>query len=316
LEEGRIYHVYNRVGGDGIPFEDEDLATRFVQLLQKVVERDGLVVYAWVLLGNHFHLVVRMGAASLSRSMKTIQQEVTRTRNRKAKIYGALWQGRFKAIRVGDEGYLGQLIAYVHLNPVTAGLVDELKKYRWSGHRDVLGLRRRPIVSVDNVLAVYGESRRLALRGYRSALREVGESDWSNSSPGRLPWWRLGRPAVSDELHPIGGESADELGRPTSPFRSRYKADGWIETACRRLGVNRYELASRSRKPEIVRAREMVGLLGVERYGVKVKELAERLGKSEDGVSLWVRRGGRRRGRDAAFAAEVEALDASLREER
>ena len=43
LEEGRIYHVYNRVGGEGIPFEHEDLATRFVQLLQKVVERDGLV---------------------------------------------------------------------------------------------------------------------------------------------------------------------------------------------------------------------------------------------------------------------------------
>jgi len=316
LEEGRIYHVYNRVGGEGMPFGDEDLATRFVQLLRKVVERDGMVVYAWVLMGNHYHLVVRMGAASLSRSMKTMQQEVTRTRNRKAKIYGPLWQGRFKAKRVGDEGYLGQLIAYIHLNPVNAGLVDELKKYRWSGHRDVLGLRRRPIVSVDDVLAVYGESRRMALRSYRSALREVGESEWSSSSPGRLPWWRLGRPLASDGLPPIGGELADELGRPTSPFRSRYEADDWINTACRHMGIGRDKLASRSRKPDIVRVREIVGLLGVERYGVKVKELAECLGKSEDGVSLWVRRGGRRWGQDAAFAAEVEALDASLREER
>ena len=68
--------------------------------------------------------------------------------------------------------------------------------------------------------------------------------------------------------------------------------------------------------PEIVRARDIVGLLGVERYGVKVKDLAERLGKSEDGVSLWVRRGGLRRVQDAAFAAEVEELDASLKEER
>ena len=82
------------------------------------------------------------------------------------------------------------------------------------------------------------------------------------------------------------------------------------------MGVDRDELASRSRKPEIVRAREIVGLLGVERYGVKVKELAECLGKSEDGVSLWVRRGGCRRGQDAAFAADVEDLDASLKEER
>ena len=156
----------------------------------------------------------------------------------------------------------------------------------------------------------------MALRRYRSALREVGEAEWANSSPGRLPWWRLGRPPASDDLLPIGGESADELGRPTSPFRSRYEADDWIDTACRRLGIDRDELASRSRMPGIVRARDIVGLLGVERYGVKVKDLAERLGKSEDGVSLWVRRGGRRREQDAAFAAEVEVLDASLKEER
>jgi REP element-mobilizing transposase RayT len=174
MEEGRIYHVYNRVGGEEMPFEDHDLASRFVELLRKVVERDEMVVYAWVLMGNHFHQVVRMGAAPLSRSMKTLQQEVTRARNLKAKIYGPLWQGRFKAKRVVDEGYLSQLIAYVHLNPVKAGLVDEIGRYRWSGHRDVLGLRRRPIVSVDDVLTVYGESRRVALRRYRSALREVG----------------------------------------------------------------------------------------------------------------------------------------------
>ena len=124
LEEGGIYHVYNRVGGEGMPFVDEDLAGRFVQLLRNVVERDGMVVFAWVLMGNHFHVVVRMGAAPLSRSMKTVQQEVTRAHNRKAKIYGPLWQGRFKAKRVVDEGYLRQLIAYVHLNPVTAGIVD------------------------------------------------------------------------------------------------------------------------------------------------------------------------------------------------
>ena len=97
LEEGRIYHVYNRVGGEGFPFAEDALAARFLQLFRQIVERDGLVVFAWVLLGNHYHLVVRMGSVPLSRSMKSLQQGVTRSRNRRAKVFGPLWQGRFKA---------------------------------------------------------------------------------------------------------------------------------------------------------------------------------------------------------------------------
>ena len=316
LEEGMIYHVYNRVGGEGMPFSEEPLAARFLQLLRKIVERDDLVVYAWVLMGNHYHLVVRMGAAPLSRSMKSLQQQVTRSRNRRVKVFGPMWQGRFKAKQVDDEVFLEQLIAYVHLNPVNAGIVDRPKEYRWSGHRDVLGLRKNPLVSVDDVLAMYGASRRQALAAYRSALRSVGDSDWSGDDPGHLPWWRLGRPRSGDDLHAIGHVMADELGRPTSPYRARFEVDAWIKMTCRHFDVQREDLASRSRKKEIIRVRELIGLVGVERYGLKVKELAASLGKSEDGVSLWVRRGAKRRMKDAAFAADAEALDAAASEER
>ncbi len=311
-----IYHVYNRVGGGAMPFSEDALAARFLQVLRQVTERDGLVVFAWALLGNHYHLVVRMGPAPLSRSMKSLQQLVTRSRNRRAEVAGPMWQGRFKAKQVDDRSYLSQLIAYVHLNPVKAGMVDRPKEYRWSGHRDVLGLRKTPLVAVDDVLATYGSSRRQALGAYRSALRSVGESDWSGENPGHLPWWQLGRPLSGEDLHPIGQVMADELGRPTSPYRSRFEADAWIETTCRHFEIQREDLASRSRKDGIVRVRELIGLVGVERYGVKVKELAASLGKSEDGVSLWVRRGARRRLEDESFAEDAEALDAAMREKR
>ena len=85
---------------------------------------------------------------------------------------------------------------------------------------------------------------------------------------------------------------------------------------CSHFKVQREDLASRGRKEEIVRVRELIGLVGVERYGVKVKDLAARLGKSEDGVSLWVRRGARKRMEDAGFAADAEALDVAASEER
>ncbi len=81
FEEGRTYHVYNRVAGGLRPFEDEGLAGQFVELLRKVVERDGATVLAWCLLGNQYHIVVRQGPVELSRSMKTLQQGVTRARD-------------------------------------------------------------------------------------------------------------------------------------------------------------------------------------------------------------------------------------------
>ncbi|HSN56810.1 MAG TPA: hypothetical protein VLT32_19225, partial [Candidatus Sulfomarinibacteraceae bacterium] len=82
------------------------------------------------------------------------------------------------------------------------------------------------------------------------------------------------------------------------------------------MHMSREALASRSRSPELVRAREVLALVGVARYGVKVRDLAASLGKSEDGVSLWIRRGSQRRLEDAGFAAEVETLDAGFHEER
>lgn len=316
LEEGRIYHVYNRVGGEGLPFGEEALAARFLQLLRQIARRDGLVVLAWVLMGNHYHLVVRTGATPLSRSMKSLQQLVTRSRNLRLKVFGPMWQGRFKAKHVDDQAYLTRVIAYVHLNPVTAGIVDRPKQHRWSGHRDILGLRKDPVVSIDDVLGLYGASRRQAFAAYRSAMRTVRESEWSGGGPGHLPWWRLGRPRAEEDLHPGGHVMVDQLGRPTSPYRARFDACEWIEKTCLHFGIQLDELASRRRDSEIVRIRELMGLVGVERYGVVVKELAENLGKSEDGVSLWVRRGATRRLEDSYFAADAEALDGAMREKR
>jgi len=316
LEEGRIYHVYNRVGGAEAPFEEEQLATRFVGVLREVVQRDDLTVFAWVLMGNHYHLVVRMKAVPLSRSMKTLQQKVTRFRNWKADVRGSLWQGRYKAIQVDEQDYLQKLVAYVHLNPVKAGLVNDTRGYRWSGHRDVLQMRQNPIVSIDDALLVYGETRKEALAAYRSALRQVSDSSWSREAPGKLPWWRLGRRAEDRQLQVHSNSMLDELGRSTAPYRPQLSAEEWVVIACGCLGVDRADLAGRGRQPEIVRARELTGLIGVERYGVQVKRLAEELGKSEDGVSLWVRRGARRRSDDAVFAGAAERLDSIAQQER
>jgi REP element-mobilizing transposase RayT len=199
----------------GCRFGDEKLASAFVTILRGAIRRDEGSVFAWCLLGNHYHLVVRQGPAPLSRTMKTLQDGVTRARNLRNRIYGPLWQGRFKGKEVPDERYLMQLIAYVHLNPVKAGFAEDAGGYRWSGHRDIAGRRRAPIVAVDDVLLQFGETRRKALRAYRSAMANVAGEEWSDAGPGKLPWWRMGRPTEEERLRRRGGAFVDELGRST-----------------------------------------------------------------------------------------------------
>lgn len=315
FEEGRIYHVYNRVGGGLMEFADDELAATFVTTLRLAMRRDEVAVFAWALLGNHFHVVVRQGPVPLSRPMKALQQGVTRVRNLRSRVFGPLWQSRFKAKEVLDEKYLMQLIAYVHLNPVKAGLAQDAGGYRWSGHRDIVGRRRDPIVAVDEVLLLYGETRRLALRAYRSAMASVAGEEWSDATPGKLPWWRMGRPTEEERIQRREDAFVDELGRSTARWRPRYTAREWLEFACARLECDKEALRDRGRAPEIVRLRDLIGLVGIERYGVKVTELAAELGKSRDGVSRWYRRGTARRSEDPNFAAAAEALDQAASEE-
>ena len=77
FEEGRTYHVYNRVGGGVMPFSDHWLSESFVEQLRVSTSRDKVLIFAWSLLGNRFHAVLRQGPVPLSRTMKTLQQGVT-----------------------------------------------------------------------------------------------------------------------------------------------------------------------------------------------------------------------------------------------
>jgi REP element-mobilizing transposase RayT len=230
---GGVYHVYNRIGRGERAFDGAEEAAAFVELFRRVVSRDGLTVYAWCLMSNHYHLAVRTGEITLDRSMRSLQQGVTRGVNVRRKVFGPLWQGRYRAKLVEDQRYLDQLLVYIHLNPVSAGLVDDPANYPWSGHGEILGRVKKPIVDVDEVLRVFGATRRSARSAYVRGLKGSMEAEWIGEAPGRLPWWRLGRPPRGeDEQQPAGqdggaGEREESLGT------------GHEEASVRRPGLGR-----------------------------------------------------------------------------
>ena len=142
FEEGAVYHVYSRVTSGEQVFADPNETIEFVELVREVKQRDGWTVFAWCVLSNHYHLALGTSAVPLWRGMHRIQGLFSRRFNRRHGRTGGLWQSRYQARLVTGQRYLDELILYIHLNPVRAGLVSDPLQYTFCGHRELM---RRPV---------------------------------------------------------------------------------------------------------------------------------------------------------------------------
>lgn len=173
-----VYHVTARGNERKTVFYGDADRWLFLEALTSAVERFGLRVPVYCLMPNHYHLVVRTPGGNLSRAMAWLQTTFTVRYNRRRKRSGHLFQGRFKAVLVEADEYARQLIAYIHLNPVRAGLKKGvllprerqpiLEGYRWSSHRVYSGRERRLPGWLDpSWLGYFGRNRRVAVQAYR-----------------------------------------------------------------------------------------------------------------------------------------------------
>jgi REP-associated tyrosine transposase len=162
------YHAWNRgVNRADIVFDDRDREI-FVALLQEVVRRFGWIVHQFVLMTNHFHLVLSTPDPTLSRGMKWFQQKFAQHINRRYDRCGPLFQGRFKAQLVEKGPYLLELLRYVALNPVRAGMVQRPEEYRWSSYRWLAGFEQAPKwFKPGPMLDTFGTDRPSQLREFR-----------------------------------------------------------------------------------------------------------------------------------------------------
>src|SRR3990172_6998640 len=120
---GVLHHVMARGIERRRIFADNKDRDDFILRLGLLAERKALIVYAWSLLPNHFHLLVRTGSQPLSRSMRTLMTGYAGMFNRRHRRRGHLFQNRFKSIVCEEEPYFLELVRYLHLNPILAGIV-------------------------------------------------------------------------------------------------------------------------------------------------------------------------------------------------
>ena len=308
--EGAVYHVYNRLARGEAVFSDEREAQRFVELLHRVRERDGLTILAWCLMSNHYHLALRTGPVPLARSLAYVQARFSSGYNRRRRLAGPLWQSRYKAKLVTDPQTVLRLIAYVHLNPVVAGIVADPAAYPFSGHHELVGRPGDGLIDAEGVLLLFGASRRAARRTYVGMLRGTRTVSWSGEGPGRLPWWRR------DIDRPLAGEPAaprlDALGRGAGDARRLMPADEFLRQAAGALDEDPQRLLGGGQDRELSRRRYLLAGLGIERWRVRAGRLAEVFGRRPEVISRWAKRAGELRLADGGFARAYEALDVAL----
>ncbi len=130
-----MYHVLSRGNGCQDIFLTDDDRRLFLDLIQGLSERFDIEVYAYVLMGNHYHLLLKTLDANLSKGMQWFGTTYTRRFNLLNAESGHLFQGRFKSIIVENDAYILRLSCYIHRNPLRAGIVERLADYKWSSYR-------------------------------------------------------------------------------------------------------------------------------------------------------------------------------------
>ena len=172
-----LYHVTSRGNGRAVIFWSDDDRQRFLAQLAHHLQLTAVVLHAYVLMDNHFHLLVRTPRANLSRFMQRLLTAYALYSRYKHRRPGHLFQGRFKARLVEDDVYLRAVTRYIHLNPVKIAACRKLERrarlrrlnaYLWSSYPGYADARQAQEFVNYDVLKEYGRDATEARRQYRA----------------------------------------------------------------------------------------------------------------------------------------------------
>jgi len=172
---GILHHVMIRGIERRNIFRNKKDREDFLERLAKLLPETGTACYGWVFLSNHAHFLFKTGHLPLSQLMRRLLTGYVISFNRRHKRHGQLFQNRFKSIVCQEDVYLKELVRYIHLNPIRAGLVKDLKgldTYPYSGHRTLMGNVECKWLQVDEVLTVFGKNAKGARKAYRSFVED------------------------------------------------------------------------------------------------------------------------------------------------
>ena len=311
---GVLHHVMIRgIEGSKI-FRNNKDRDDFIERLENLFPSTQTNCYAWAFMSNHAHFLFRTGTEPLSRLMRRLLTGYVIGFNHRHDRLGQLFQNRYKSIICQEETYLRELVRYIHLNPIRAGIVqsiDELKSYKYCGHSSLMGETKRQWQDTDYVLGYFGKSKTTARKDYESFVKGGLSQGRKKELTGgglirSLGGWIEAREILRGGVHIMSDErilgDSDFVDSVISQsgeqyeWRHRLKRQGFdLDRIAARvaevLGMELDEVFSKGRQDRKVKARSLLCFWAARELGMSHTELAKKLEMSLSNIGFSVERG-------------------------
>lgn len=306
---GALYHITARGNERKNIYRTDEDRQAFLSYLAQSIERYRLILHTYVLMDNHYHLLLETTEANLSLAMRHLNGGYTSYFNRSHNRVGHLFQGRYKAILVEKESYLLELSRYIHLNPKRAKMKVQLEQYPWSSYQDYIGTRKAPAwLEAESVLKSMDERAGKAQTAYKrfveEGIRKGVERPWENL---------IGQVILGGEafVRSVQGRLKGRKDREVPSLRQLAVRPSWeaIAREVERLGAKWEALRTGNRSDP---KRATMIYLGRERAGMLLKELGKRVGLKESSVSQTAGRVSRLRQENKAWERALNEIEQSL----
>jgi len=312
---GVLHHVMGRgIEGKKIFWNNKDRGD-FIERLAALVDNGAMDIYAWTLIPNHFHMLCRTNNLPLSWSMRKLLTGYAVNFNKRHKRHGHLFQNRYKSIVCQEDMYLKELVRYIHLNPLRAGIVKDIKelnRWPWAGHSALIGTVERKWQDREYVLSFFGQGGKARSNYVRYVARGFGLGQRPELVGGglirSLGGWsavlalrRRGEKQASDTR--ILGDSQfvqevisdlDDLVKRNLRLSGRQIDVATLaKRVCKKHGISLGELRSGSRRRKIIEARGIVSWIAVRELGYSGADVARYLGVTNSCVTRSISSGKR-----------------------
>lgn len=310
---GTLHHVMIRGIEKGNIVRDDADRRDFLRRMGELAKESRTSLYAFALMTNHAHILLKSGTTGLSTYMRRLLSGYAQYFNRRHKRVGHLFQNRYKSIICEEEAYFDKLVAYIHLNPIRAGLVEtlqQLSSYTWCGHAVIMGKVRHDWMDRDYVLQFFGSREGEARRSYIAFVEEEMSIDREKELSGgglirsQGGWSKVqsmrkkGKKALSDErilgsdafVGDMLKEAEDRKELSLSAEKQSKLLYETIDQACRDAGITTTFLRSGSRGGLLPSLRKRLAEKFVYEYGVSLAETARQLGVTTNAVSFMLKR--------------------------
>ena len=313
---GAIHHIIIRGLERKRIFRNDADWENFIERLGKIVTETKTTCFGWSLIPNHAHLLLRTGLVPISTVMRRLLTGYAVSFNRKYRRHGPLFQNRYKSILCQEDLYLKELVRYIHLNPLRAGLVSDMKTlnvYRWCGHSAIMGKVSRDWQDTEYILRYFDDRKATARRRYHRFVQEgVSQGKRSDLTEGglirSLGGWqqakamrRAGIRSKGDERILGDGEFVEQvLKAADEQLEQRYalKTKGYdfkavVSRVAEIMDIESDAVLSHSRSPQTVKARSLLCYWANRELGMTTVELSKQLRISQPTVSRASQRGER-----------------------